>query len=74
MTRGTAYVHNLTKTASAISFDVFTQAANDSIFFGWHSGAIEVTTTFTWYYITDQALKGGEQLFTHQPPAALPIA
>jgi hypothetical protein len=72
VTRGTAYVHNLTVTADAISFDVFTQAANDSWFFGWHSGAIDVSTTFTWYYITDNALEGGAQLFMQEGPAALP--
>jgi hypothetical protein len=72
VTRGTAYVHNLTATADAISFEVFTQAANDSWFFGWHSGAIDVSTTFTWYYITDNALEGGEQFFMHEGPAVAP--
>lgn len=71
VSRGTAYVHNLTIGPDGISFDVFTQAANDSIFFGWHSGAIDVTTTFMWYYITSNALKGGEQFFMEKAPAAL---
>ncbi len=69
VTRGTAYVHNLTVTADAISFDVFTQAANDSWFFGWHSGAINVSTAFTWYYVTDNALEGGEEFFMQEGPA-----
>ena len=69
VSRGTAYVHNLTVTDTAIQFDVFTQAANDSWFFGWHSGSIEVSTSFTWYYITDRALRGGERLFMQEGPA-----
>jgi len=72
VTRGRAYVHNLTITADAISFLAFTQAANDSWFFGWHSGSIDVSTTFTWYYVTSNALEGGEQLFSLQGPAAPP--
>lgn len=71
VSRGLAYVHNFTVTDDAISFVVFTQAANDSWFFGWHSGSIVVSTSFTWYCITDRALRGGERLFTQQSPAAL---
>jgi hypothetical protein len=69
VTRGSAYVHNLTVTDNVISFNVFTQAANDSWFFGWHSGAIDVSTSFTWYYITDRALEGGERFFMPEGPA-----
>jgi len=71
VSRGSAYVHNLTVTPYAISFDAYTQAANDSWFFGWHSGAIDVSTAFTWYSITDRALEGGERFFTAEVPAAL---
>jgi len=67
-------VRNLTVTADAVQFDVFTQAANDSWFFGWHSGAIQVSTMFSWFYITDSALKGGEQFFMHEGPAVAPSA
>jgi hypothetical protein len=69
VSRGLAYVHNLTVTDDAISFNVFTQAANDSWFFGWHSGAITVSTSFTWYYVTDRALEGGEWFFMQEGPA-----
>jgi hypothetical protein len=69
VSRGLAYVHNLTVTDDAISFNVFTQAANDSWFFGWHSGAITVSTSFTWYYVTERALKGGEWFFMQEGPA-----
>jgi hypothetical protein len=68
--RGRAYVHNLTITSHAISFNVFTQAASDSWIFGWHSGSIVVSTSFTWYCITDRAIKGGERFFTEEVPAA----
>jgi hypothetical protein len=71
VSRGNAYVHNETITADAISFDVYTQAANDGLF-GWHSGSITVNTTFQWYYIADSALQGGEALFTKDAPAVLP--
>jgi hypothetical protein len=72
--RGTAYVHNETITPDAISFDVFTQAAGSSWFWGWHAGQITVSTTFQWYCITANALKGGEALFTNEVPAVLPNA
>jgi hypothetical protein len=74
VSRGKAYVHNEDTTPEGISFMVYTQAANDSWFFGWHSGAITVTTTFQWYYLTDNALKGGEAFFTKEVPAVLPNA
>jgi hypothetical protein len=72
VSRGKAYVHNENITPEGISFMVFTQAANDSWFFGWHSGAITVTTTFQWYYITNNALDGGDGFFTQEVPAVLP--
>ncbi len=71
--RGKAYVHDESVTAEGISFMVYTQAANDGIF-GWHSGAITVTTTFQWYCITDTAVAGGERFFTREAPAVLPNA
>jgi hypothetical protein len=71
VSRGKAYVHNETITADAVSYDVYTQAANDG-WFGWHSGSITVNTTFQWYCITDSALKGGGALFTKEAPAVLP--
>jgi hypothetical protein len=74
VSRGTAYVHNKVVTAEGISFMVYTQAANDSWFFGWHSGAITVTTSFQWYYITDSAVEGGDGFFTNEGPAVLPDA
>jgi hypothetical protein len=69
VSRGTAYVHNKVVTAEGISFMVYTQAANDSWFFGWHSGAITVTTSCQWYYITDSAVEGGDGFFTNEGPA-----
>jgi hypothetical protein len=72
ITRGTPSVSNYSATADAIQFMVHTAAANDSWFFGWHSGAITVTTTFSWFYITDHAVQGGEQFFMHEGPAVLP--
>ena len=53
---------------------VYIQAANDSWLFGWHSGAITVTTTFQWYYLTDSAIEGGDAFFTQEAPAVLPNA
>lgn len=50
---------------------MYTQAANDSWFFGWHSGAIRVTTSFQWYYITDNAVEGGDMFFVNQAPPVL---
>jgi hypothetical protein len=74
VSRGKAYVHDESDTADAISFEVYTQAANDSWFFGWHSGAITVTTSFQWWYISDNALEGGHAFFTQEAPAVLPNA
>ena len=71
--RGKAYVRNETITADAISFEVYTQAANDGLF-GWHSGSITVTTTFQRWCIADNALKGGAAFFTKEAPAVLPSA
>lgn len=71
---GKAYVHNEINDSEGISSMVYTQAANDGLF-GRHSGAITVTTTFQWYYITDNnVLKGGDAFFTAEPPAVLPNA
>ena len=72
--RGTAYVHNENVTPEGISLMVFTQAAGSSWFWGWHSGQITVSTTFQWYYITANAVEGGEALFMTQAPAVLPNA
>ena len=72
--RGTAYVHNEDVTPEGISFMVYTQAAGSSWFWGWHSGQITVSTTFQWYYITDNALEGGEAFFAKEAPAVLPNA
>jgi hypothetical protein len=74
VSRGKAYVHNEDITPEGISLMVYTQAANDSWLFGWHSGAITVTTSFQWYYITDTAVEGGDGFFTHEAPAVLPNA
>ncbi len=71
VSRGLAYLHNEEITPDGISFMVYTQAANTGLF-GWHSGAITVTTTFQWYYITASALKGGDGFFTRATPSALP--
>ncbi len=68
--RGTAYVHNKTIAAEGISFDVFTQAAGSSWFWGWHSGGIDVTTTFQWYINTANALPGGERFFSAEAPVS----
>ena len=46
--RGDAQVQNLVKAPDAVSFNVFTQAADDGIF-GHHSGSISVVTTIPWY-------------------------
>jgi hypothetical protein len=48
VTRGLAYVHNLSIRPAEISFSVYTQAADNGIF-GHHSGDITVTTAFRWY-------------------------
>jgi multidrug efflux pump subunit AcrA (membrane-fusion protein) len=45
--RGKAYVENLIIGQDSITFQVYTQAANDGLF-GWHSGSITVSTTFQW--------------------------
>jgi hypothetical protein len=74
VSRGKAYVHNEDPTPEGISFMVYTQAANDSWLFGWHSGAITVTTSFQWYYITDTAVEGGDKFFMNQAPRVLPNA
>lgn len=74
VSRGKAYVHNEDVTPEGISFMVYTQAANDSWLFGWHSGAITVTVSFQWYYITSTAVEGGAGFFTHEAPAVLPNA
>ena len=66
--RGLAYVENLRITEHEISFDVFTQAANESWFFGWRSGSIAVTTSFTWYYSADRTLRESERFFMQESP------
>lgn len=71
VSRGKAYVHNEDITSGGISFMVYTQAANDGIF-GWHSGSITVATSFQWYCITANAVKGGEASFISGTSAALP--
>jgi len=48
VSRGTAYVENLVIQEGGITFQVYTQAADDGIF-GHHSGAITVNTSFQWY-------------------------
>lgn len=48
VSRGSAYVQNLNITANSITFQVFTEAANDGLF-GHHSGAITVDTAFQWF-------------------------
>lgn len=68
VSRGKAYVENLTSNAEGISFDVYTQAAGSSWFWGWHSGAISVSTRFEWYYQSANALPGGEALFSAEVP------
>jgi hypothetical protein len=68
VSRGLAYVHNETVSPAAIQFDVYTQAANDSWFFGHHSGAITVATSFQWFYNTNTALLGGEGFFMQEVP------
>jgi hypothetical protein len=70
VSRGLAYIENMRITDRDIFFDVFTQAANDSWFFGWHSGHIDVSTSFTWFYSTDRAVQGGERFFTQEGPPA----
>lgn len=70
VSRGLAYVHDVDR-FPVVSFWVYTQAAGGGIF-GHHSGAITVTTTFQWYYITNNALKGGDRFFTREAPSALP--
>jgi hypothetical protein len=70
VSRGLAYIENLRIRDREILFDVFTQAANDSWFFGWHSGSIVVSTSFTWFYSTDRAVTGGERFFSQQGPPA----
>jgi hypothetical protein len=48
VTRGSAHVQNLVIGADSITFQVYTQAANDGLF-GWHSGSITVSTNFQWF-------------------------
>jgi hypothetical protein len=48
VSRGKAYVQNVNVQEAEITFQVYTQAANDGLF-GWHSGAITVDTAFQWY-------------------------
>jgi len=68
---GAASVHNEEISPDEISFWVYTQAAG-GFPFGHHSGGITVTTTFQWYYITNNALKAGDRFFTREAPSALP--
>jgi hypothetical protein len=63
--RGAGAVRNLSTSADAISFLVWTQAADNGLF-GHHSGSIDVTTAFTWWIWTadataEQAYKPSEQ-------------
>ena len=46
--RGKAYVQDLVEAPDAVSFQVYTQAADDGLF-GHHSGSIAVATTFQWF-------------------------
>lgn len=47
VSRGTAYVQDLNITPDSITFQVYTQAADNGLF-GHHSGAITVATSFQW--------------------------
>jgi hypothetical protein len=47
--RGKAYVQDLLIGQDTITFQVYTQAANDGLF-GWHSGSISVSTAFQWFF------------------------
>jgi hypothetical protein len=68
ISRGTASVQAFSSTPEGISFNVYTQAAGHSWFWGWHSGVISVSTTFQWYKKSDNALPGGEGLFSSEVP------
>jgi hypothetical protein len=45
--RGLAYVQDVNITQGSITFQVYTQAADDGLF-GHHSGSITVSTSFQW--------------------------
>jgi hypothetical protein len=47
VSRGLAYVQDVNITQESIAFQVYTQAADDG-WFGHHSGAITVGTSFQW--------------------------
>jgi hypothetical protein len=51
LSRGSGAVRNFSVSADAISFLVWTQAADNGLF-GHHSGCIDVTTGFSWWQFT----------------------
>lgn len=58
--RGSAAVRDVTVTPTAISFEVWTQAASGGLF-GHHSGSITVVTSFSWWAFTPSS-PGDEEL------------